>query len=183
MIEKGVVNILDSSRASTGTGFFVRPDIIITCGHVIYGKNHNASATNQKKDVYYRSYDGRTHKSEILASIPINYLVEGQQESLVLLKAENSSDTYFRFCKRKIEGSIVCSFGYPLGSSEQKPASDIKIEGQNDTSLFLGKSNSIALGYSGGPVLYKNHDISSKPVAVGMVGKIFTDKKNNRLLV
>ena len=182
MSEKGVVSILTRELASRGTGFFVRPDLIMTCGHVVNRPSVKYVDADGNEYVSCRRCDGSVFQAAIMNTVPVDYYVNGKQESIVILKTEELSDTYFRFCKRQIEGAEVFSCGYPNGSTTQRYARGITVDVQDSFSLQLGNSNSITQGCSGAPVLLGYPELSPEPVVAGMVGMIFTDTRNYRLL-
>ena len=158
--KKRIVNILDYTGKSVGTGFFINRDTIVTCLHVI--RNHY-----QKKNVIkYKFFDSsKTYyalcRNKSALNQDICVLVSGERFDF-----EPINDFMIEILEK---GEELYSFGFPEGSETGINVKAIFggiILRDNNYYFQLYNANGISHGLSGAPIWNGNNTI------VGVVSKI-----------
>lgn len=132
-------NIINDEQ-TIGTGFFIKPNIILTCAHVV----ENA------KTLYYTipTISDKKYKLKILGLAPdidIAILLSIDYESPHILSLTNSDNI-------KLEDSII-TIGFPLGQDKIKITKGI-ISGVQFSNIQI--DSAINGGNSGGPLILNN---------------------------
>ena len=132
-------NIINDEQ-TIGTGFFIKPKIILTCAHVV----ENA------KTLYYTipTISDKKYKLKILGLAPdidIAILLSIDYESPHILSLTNSDNI-------KLEDSII-TIGFPLGQDKIKITKGI-ISGVQFSNIQI--DSAINGGNSGGPLILNN---------------------------
>lgn len=159
-IKKRIVNILDKTGKSIGTGFFINRETIVTCLHVI--SNHYP----KENIIKYKFFDNIKiynalcrNKSELKQDICV--LVSGERFDF-----ESINDFMIETPKK---GEELYSFGFPEGSETginvRATYGDIILR-DNYFYFQLDNANGISHGLSGAPIWNENNTI------IGVVSKI-----------
>lgn len=132
-----------------GTGFFVAPNLVVTCAHVI------GEVESSLIELFWK-IKGKKYKIEVLKI--------AETVDLALLKIVNEQFdhpcVYFDYAKPQVNDDLYV-FGYPgyLSSSADYSNGDsvtLKFEGdcfKDDLALYKLKSGEIIEGFSGSPLL------------------------------
>lgn len=143
---RGIVNILDLSGRSIGTGFFVSAEgYLLTCSHVLKAARYNAGQA-----VSFKYVDSSV-------SHQANCIEINKEMDLALLRTDEKAEDYIPLWDRDNRNLTADSYGFPNGSYKRVKATvhiDEVAEGEKE--LQLGNANSVTLGFSGAPLIYHN---------------------------
>ena len=141
-----VLNSEGTDFSSIGTGFFVAPNLVITCAHVI--NNLDSSAIEV--------YDQRTDKKYLSV---IKYIDENQDADVALLSIDNSVEehccVYLDNSQPVIHDNLY-SYGYPNNDYRNGDSTTFLYEGesyQSNVLVYKLKIGEVDSGASGSPVL------------------------------
>ena len=161
------IPLLEESTSS-GSGFFIGPDLVLTNQHVI-----------DSADEISVVYDGQEHGSEVLFS--------DEEYDIALLKVPFENSVYFAFSNQYSLASDIFVMGYPLSDVL---GSDIRItngivnsmSGLDGDSNFIQISAQVQPGNSGGPVIDDEFKVvgmaTSRLSDLYMLGKSSTIPQN-----
>lgn len=142
IFHQSIVKVLVNQRQGWGTGFFVTPKLVVTCGHLFNDDQH---------DNAYIEYDGRKYAVKINKSL---------QSDLALLEVMESPArivcALLDQCNSKISPALkthdnLYTFGYS-DYAEQGEAATYIYEGPSEKFLKF-KAGQVRPGFSGAPIL------------------------------
>lgn len=165
MQTSSIVNILNLSLESCGTGFFVSPNgYILTCKHVL-----NKARYRRIGQIVTLKY--ADNPSEFKAK----WIYSTSEEDLAILHTTEKAENYISFCDRDVINLEADCYGFPNGSKmEIKASVHVDQVLDNEKYIQLGKANSVTLGFSGGPVIYDG-------TAIGILHSITKTDQHGRL--
>ena len=151
----------EPSTASSGTAFFVAPNLLVTANHVVTGCGN---------DIQVRFPDRRPYAATIAGQDNTN--------DLALLSTEMASSSAASLRLRPKLGEQVATFGFPysfvLSSGGNFTLGNVTaLSGMKDDSRFIQVSTPIQPGNSGGPLLDMSGNVlgvvESQLNAIGMM--------------
>lgn len=159
---KGLVNILNNSGESIGTGFFVSDKCIVTCCHVleeIDGSLYQIDSVN-----YQIANTTFVFKSKL------EFFDKDKDVALLII------DSKFGYSYKLTEqvltnGESLSTVGFPLGENEYLFSHPCFMGLINDSDLQLGNANEIVPGFSGAPLF------NSSGQVVGMISSYVEENK------
>lgn len=162
---RGIVNILDLSGRSIGTGFFVSSEgYLLTCNHVLDAAGYNVGQTVSFK--YSNSSTG----------YQANCIEKNKKMDLALLQTDEKAADYIPLYDRDNSNLMADSYGFPNGSYKRvKVSVHIDEVTENGKELQLGNANSVTFGFSGAPLIHNN-------AAIGMIKSVTKEDAIGRMI-
>jgi Trypsin-like peptidase domain/NACHT domain len=139
-----------TSGGRVGTGFFVAPDLVLTCAHVV------GADGGRPRPILIEA--GRDRAAERLTVVEGTWLTgESGGPDLVLLRAERDDHPYVLFSEVVEPGDELWGFGYPEGSYRTGEPVGFRYEGLSERAdgarLLRVAHGQVRRGFSGSPVL------------------------------
>lgn len=165
-----------SNGIETGTGFFVAPQLILTCRHVVKNDNESIKAywQNNEYEVDIHNFeDGRTGLSN--------------DKDIAVLKLRDTTLNHPCVYLGKIfnPGDGLYSFGYGKkleGQDNERSSLIAKCEGPDGTEqLFTFKADFVRPGFSGAPLLNQKTGEVCGLIKSERSNKMDTDGKSSKL--
>lgn len=166
----GIVNILDKNGASVGTGFFASPNgHILTCYHVLEAIS---TSVFDMQFVNYCFMDStKICRAQVISFDCVS--------DIAILCSNLKTEAYLLVGDYELNiGDMFLTTGFPLGNKHNiysYPTFMGKIE--NGLLLQLGNANEIVPGFSGAPLINRNHQV------VGMIVSVAEEKCGRFLLL
>ncbi|WP_049571690.1 serine protease [Nonomuraea sp. SBT364] len=130
-----------SSGASTGTGFFIAPGVVLTCAHVVAGENVVRGQWQGRQIEFRVNTRSRDEDSPDLAALYWETSIDHPFVALAPLVSP---------------GDDLWSWGYPKGSYSSGDSVALKYDGpsqRHDGELIRASGARLTPGFSGAPVL------------------------------
>lgn len=140
---ESLVKIIGSEK--NGTGFFVSPEYIVTCCHVL----ENSSGIDETVSVKFNDREDRCQAKVITVN---------KDDDFALLESSVPVEKYYALSRNKIEKTNATLCCYPHGAENYIPVSVEIVGFDGKGNIALDNSNSAQVGHSGGPVIALDND-------------------------
>lgn len=144
MVLSSIVNILNSTGKSVGTGFFASPEgYLLTCNHVLKA----AMYRDGQAVIFKYANNNCTYEAKCIEV--------DEAKDLALLQTDEKAESYIPLCDLDYYNLTADSYGFPDGSKKRTKASvHIDEVSEDETEFQLGDANSVTFGFSGAPLIY-----------------------------